>query len=407
MDSITQIVLGAACGEAVLGKKVGNRAMLWGAAGGTIPDLDVLANLFTDEISALAFHRGFMHSLLFAVIAPPFLGWLVHRLYETELYRKKGYKTYVMVGSLVLYLLLATVVNLIPYLLNGSPNVITLLITLGLGFLLTRRLIKNYYQGELADINASWRDWGWLFFWAIFTHPLLDCFTNYGTQIFQPFSDYRVAFNTISIVDPIYTVPFLLSLIVVSRLRWDSVSRRLWNWAGIAWSCGYLLFTVFTKQRINTVFEQSLKAQGITAQRYLTYPTIFNNVLWYGVAEGDTAYYYGLYSVLDAKPEISHFEVIPKGHDLLKAYENEREIKILKWFSQGYYNVFRKADGSLQLNNLCFGVLEEKITSENDYIFRFQIREKDGQLSVQQARERGDMSSETFGRFWTRVKGKS
>jgi len=45
MDSLTQIVLGAAVGEAVLGKKVGNKAMLYGAIAGTIPDLDVVANL--------------------------------------------------------------------------------------------------------------------------------------------------------------------------------------------------------------------------------------------------------------------------------------------------------------------------------------------------------------------------
>jgi inner membrane protein len=38
MDSLTQIILGAACGEAVLGKKIGNRALLFGAIGGTIPD---------------------------------------------------------------------------------------------------------------------------------------------------------------------------------------------------------------------------------------------------------------------------------------------------------------------------------------------------------------------------------
>jgi len=58
MDSFTQIALGAAVGETVLGKKVGNRAMVWGAVGGTIPDLDILANFFTDEMTALAFHRG-------------------------------------------------------------------------------------------------------------------------------------------------------------------------------------------------------------------------------------------------------------------------------------------------------------------------------------------------------------
>ena len=47
MDSLTQIVLGAAVGEAVLGKKVGNKAMMWGAIAGTIPDLDVLSKLFS------------------------------------------------------------------------------------------------------------------------------------------------------------------------------------------------------------------------------------------------------------------------------------------------------------------------------------------------------------------------
>jgi len=42
MDSLTQIVLGAACGEIALGKKIGNKALLFGAIGGTIPDLDVI-----------------------------------------------------------------------------------------------------------------------------------------------------------------------------------------------------------------------------------------------------------------------------------------------------------------------------------------------------------------------------
>ena len=62
MDSLTQIVLGAACGEAVLGKKIGNKALLFGAIGGTIPDLDVFVGslLHGNEIDAMLFHRGFM-----------------------------------------------------------------------------------------------------------------------------------------------------------------------------------------------------------------------------------------------------------------------------------------------------------------------------------------------------------
>jgi len=62
MDSLTQIVLGAAVGEVVLGKKVGNKAMLWGAIAGTIPDLDVYQSLFFDSLRANELHRGFSHS---------------------------------------------------------------------------------------------------------------------------------------------------------------------------------------------------------------------------------------------------------------------------------------------------------------------------------------------------------
>ena len=64
MDSLTQIVLGAAVGEVVLGRKVGNKAMLWGAIAGTIPDLDVYQSLFFDSLTTNELHRGFSHSIL-------------------------------------------------------------------------------------------------------------------------------------------------------------------------------------------------------------------------------------------------------------------------------------------------------------------------------------------------------
>ena len=76
MDSFTQIVLGAAVGEAVLGKKVGNKAMLWGAIAGTIPDLDVLFKLFLDAVTSNELHRGFSHSLLFSLLISPPAGGL-------------------------------------------------------------------------------------------------------------------------------------------------------------------------------------------------------------------------------------------------------------------------------------------------------------------------------------------
>lgn len=81
MDSLTQIVLGASVGEAVLGKKVGNKAILWGAIAGTIPDLDVILRSFTDEISATQMHRGFSHSIVFAVLIAPLLAWIAKKIH--------------------------------------------------------------------------------------------------------------------------------------------------------------------------------------------------------------------------------------------------------------------------------------------------------------------------------------
>ena len=48
---------------------------------------------------------------------------------------------------------------------------------------------------------------------AYASHGLLDACTSYGTQLFWPFNDFRVAWNTISIVDPIFTITLFLSLI--------------------------------------------------------------------------------------------------------------------------------------------------------------------------------------------------
>ncbi len=69
MDSITQAALGAAVGELLLGKRLGNRAMAWGALFGTLPDLDVVIHPFLDTAAELWWHRGPSHSLFVMVLA--------------------------------------------------------------------------------------------------------------------------------------------------------------------------------------------------------------------------------------------------------------------------------------------------------------------------------------------------
>ena len=72
MDSVTQIVLGAAVANEVLGKKLGNKAILYGAILGTIPDLDVVVGKFLDPLTATDIHRGFSHSTLFFLLFDDF-----------------------------------------------------------------------------------------------------------------------------------------------------------------------------------------------------------------------------------------------------------------------------------------------------------------------------------------------
>ncbi|PSQ97272.1 MAG: metal-dependent hydrolase [Bacteroidetes bacterium SW_9_63_38] len=82
MDSLTQITLGAAVGEAVAGREAGKNAPLWGAFFGTLPDLDVLANPFLTEAQSLLWHRGPSHSLLLGAVLTPLLALALARIHD-------------------------------------------------------------------------------------------------------------------------------------------------------------------------------------------------------------------------------------------------------------------------------------------------------------------------------------
>ena len=252
MDSITQIVLGAACGEIALGKKIGNKAILFGAIGGTIPDLDVLIGklFYTNEIDSLAFHRGIMHSIPFAIVGALIFGFLSYKVYD---------------------------------------------------------------YGYLRRGTTSLKDWIWLFFLSILTHPILDSFTPYGTQLFLPLTDYRVALNSISVADPLYTLPFLICLIGAMFFKRNNPKRIKWARAGIYISSVYMLFTLGNKIYVDSVWEKSLEEANIEYNRFSSQPTLLNNFLWYSVTETDSDYKLAYYSIFDET--VPTFVSLPKNHD--------------------------------------------------------------------------------------------
>ena len=80
MDSLTQLTLGAAVGEAVMGRRIGRKALLWGAVLGTLPDLDVFLP-FGDPVKDFTYHRSFSHSIFVLSLLTPIMVWLILKLH--------------------------------------------------------------------------------------------------------------------------------------------------------------------------------------------------------------------------------------------------------------------------------------------------------------------------------------
>lgn len=406
MDSLTQITLGAAAGELVLGRKIGNKAMLWGAVAGTIPDLDVFARLWMNEIDALAVHRGLSHSILFAVVAPFFLGYLVDRYYASGFHQRKGVRWINFTIWLLFYIMISS--GILFLFRSGSTMTLVLVTVLliAIGTLLVRHWWKSYLLQHALPPEVTYGDWVKLFFWAIFTHPLLDAFTAYGTQLFVPFSDYRVAFNVVAIVDPIYTVPFLAAVILAATMKRDSRIRHRVNLAGLVWSTGYLILCSLNKLHIDRVFADSFAAQGIEVNRFTTSPTIFNNLLWSGTAESDSTYYLGTYSLLDHEPLIREFEELPRQHTVPEAAPDDHAMRILRWFTNGYYYVIPLADGTYQFNDLRYGTFGGDEPIEDRFIFSFILKPgREGIEASQKQPDNRDMGKD-FLNLWRRMLGR-
>ena len=304
MDSLTQAVLGAAVGEAVLGKKVGNKAAAWGAAAGTLPDLDVLINPLLSDVAQLVYHRSFTHALVVSIVLAPVFGALIARIHR------------------------------------GGP--------------------------------ATRRDWSRLVFAALFTHPLLDCFTTYGTQVFQPFSNYPVSFNSLFIIDPLYTVPLATGLILALRRQPGTARRRLFNYVGLGLSCLYLLVTVVNKTIATSAFTEALQQQGLTYERLATRPTPLNSLLWVAQADDGDGYWIGLYSLFDGDRPV-RFNRLEKNAHLIDGLRDDPDVQRLLWFSRGFFTAQQQND-AVVFNDIRFGRSDGWLGDEGSYIFSFRIQ---------------------------------
>ena len=280
MDSITQAALGAAIGEAALGKKIGNKGAALGAIIATIPDLDVILYLFYDKLEMLSIHRGFSHSILFSFLASIFIAYILRKTKWT-----KG----------------------IPY----------------------KKLL-------------------FFSFLALFTHIVLDAFTAYGTQLLLPFSDQRIGLDSINVIDPLYTLPLIIGLILSLLIYRNKPERPIYNRFGLIASSAYLLFALAHKQQINTIFAEEFSKKKIEYQSLLTMPIGSANLAWYGVAKTQDSLYLQKYSTFDGM--VSPLESFPINDSYLDEIDPVIADK-MKWFAKGFYTV-EKIEDRIRIYNL-------------------------------------------------------
>lgn len=380
MDSLTQIVLGAAVGEVVLGRKIGNKAMLWGAMAGTIPDLDVYQSFFYDKLTANELHRGFSHSILFSIIFAPILAWLVKK--------KEKVTLAVLLVFILGYPLISTGIIVIQ-----SMIAVVLLVLL---FIVYRSSFKNQHL-------ASRKDWTKLMFWSLITHPLLDCHTTWGTQLFWPLKA-KLAWNNIFVLDPLYTVPFMVLVIIAMFYARQSATRKWLVVSGIYISSIYMIWSLGAKWHTYKIFKQNLAEQQIEYTRITTVPTPFNTFLWSGTADSDSFYYSGLYSIFDKEPKII-FNKIPTNHKAISQFENSETISRLKLLSKNWYVIQENADSSLQFNDARFGPMYLK-ENKPQYGFGYKLKKDTEKIIVTQPEPEVEQMGEVMSILWHRIWGK-
>ncbi|WP_029458851.1 metal-dependent hydrolase [Solidesulfovibrio alcoholivorans] len=125
-----------------------------------------------------------------------------------------------------------------------------------------------------------------LFYVCVLSHLFLDCITTYGTGVFLPFSEARLSFASVFIIDPVYTLA-LLALIAASYIR--PAARRAFAVAGLAamlgWPALCLGVRAFVADRAGELFA----AQGQKVDALHVQPDAFAPLWWKVIAEeGDT-----------------------------------------------------------------------------------------------------------------------
>jgi inner membrane protein len=168
------------------------------------------------------------------------------------------------------------------------------------------------------------------------THGLLDACTSYGTLLLWPFSDERFAFSTISIIDPLFTLPLLVAVVFAARRKNVTYARL-----GLLWAVGYMALGQWQRNEAMDMGYALAAAREHTPQRLAAKPSFANILVWKIVYETGDRYHVDAVRATLA-PRVFEGVAVQKldvDRDmpwLEKSSQQATDIERFRWFSNGY-----------------------------------------------------------------------
>ena len=260
-------------------------------------------------------------------------------------------------------------------------------------------LFRHRHRVEKIPVSV------WLVFLGteILIHLFLDAFNAYGVGWFEPFSSYRVSFNTIFVADPFFSVwPGIAACLLLVWKKSNANRKKIARW-GLLLPSLYLLYCVNNKISTDRMVRHSLSNQDIGYRSFITTPAPFNNWLWYAVVRGDSGYYTAYRSVFDHDTAIK-FTYTPRNDNLLLRFSGRSDFEQLLRFSQGYYTSDSSANG-IEFNVLRFGQIMGWENPHAPFVFHYYLQRTDENLMLVQRGRFEGWNRRTVRTFLKRIRG--
>ena len=174
------------------------------------------------------------------------------------------------------------------------------------------------------------------------THGLLDACTSYGTQLFWPFSNERISWNNISIVDPLFTIPILIFLVIAIKTK-----KKTFSFFGIGWIIFYLTLGYVQYERALSAAIELATMRGHNADRLTLKPSFGNLILWKSIYQHKETFYVDAIRTVQSSTwcsgdTIRVFDYNYHLPDLDKESQQKKDIERFRWFSQDYLGYYKE-----------------------------------------------------------------